>query len=275
MSEDVAQQKQRLLRTPVSGLTLCETVTNYFLWDGAGHRNGISLQGFFNLNQTILEKEERFIVAADGRRGFSVSSDTWKIFRRFLIDAGFTHKDWMMLLPVIMGQNDYHSLGREQLAKVPLKLLYRFRPQSDTFQHLTAVITKRSWDSLSDAEKDAMLTVPVGKLLQITIDDVRAGFFFTGTFKKRHMISLEQAKGMIVMLKKIQMLLIREYRFDQTCGPFMLIDFAKIAFDRKGRIDPGQQSNLFDDAPRPDAHTDNFDRKDDPTVHLNEKLLGP
>ena len=124
MSEDVAQQKQRLLRTPVSGLTLCETVTNYFLWDGAGHRNGISLQGFFNLNQTILEKEERFIVAADGRRGFSVSSDTWKIFRRFLIDAGFTHKDWMMLLPVIMGQNDYHSLGREQLAKVPLKLLY-------------------------------------------------------------------------------------------------------------------------------------------------------
>ena len=120
-----------------------------------------------------------------------------------------------------------------------------------------------------------MLTVPVGKLLQITIDDVRAGFFFTGTFKKRHMISLEQAKGMIVMLKKIQMLLIREYRFDQTCGPFMLIDFAKIAFDRKGRIDPGQQSNLFDDAPRPDAHTDNFDRKDDPTVHLNEKLLGP
>jgi hypothetical protein len=279
------KNKQELLQTRINELWISDMVITWF----NQYSPCLTLGEFFALNHEFLFDDDKFIVGREGERGFGMKSSTWELFRRYLIQKGFTHNDFIMLLHRVDGEYLFESLNKEALKKIPFQKIGHLRSKSETFQIVSKLFTGKFSDELTDNEQRQAERVSVGKLLEISRDDIYGVFFYRDKLNNIVSITRNQAHVIMTSLDRIQLKL-KQYHLTSEDGPFMDICFSRMKFkvhptgkrDKRVPMErikyfPGSQGILDFTGGRPESLLNNvpYDSNSTTLVSLNEKLLGP
>lgn len=179
MSADKEIRKKHFLQTQMNRLGFGGAFNKIFedSYSGRAQRidqsDVITLQEFFDLNQSLAYTND-FFVCDKVRKGMYVSptSIVYKRFVEFLINNGFTYKDWINLLPKTKRVQggvtfDLSLLSKEQVLRCTIQSVTGINTDSSFYHDLIEVVKGvRSEDYFG-------ISVTVKELLSMTYKEIQ------------------------------------------------------------------------------------------------------
>jgi hypothetical protein len=220
MSE-TEQNKRKLLQTPMNELKMNYIILKWFQVDVVGNKSlAMTLQEFFNANQALLGYTERFIINKKGELGFIEGSQAWKELKKVLLSFGFTHHDWIMLLPKVGNDYLWEMLDKDQRVMIPFTNVCVINSKGETARYLGRILSKKGKD---------LFKISIAQLLETTREDIYTGFFIEDEAKRVTVRTPIQIRDLWRCFERIQKTF-RAHGFVEGDGEFMRINFLKKGF---------------------------------------------
>lgn len=209
MSVEIGNKKKQLLNSQMNRLGFKGAFNNYFEDNNSFRKQQripqeqvITLQEFFDLNKSLVFTNDFFICSKVDRKNpmiIKLDSVVYKKFKQFLIDNGFTHQDWINLLPKTKRLQggltfDLSLLSKEQVLGCSIESATGINVSSHFYRRLFQVIKN------TELERPYCNRLTVRELLQITdtqIDEVFGHKYSFGDHKGDTRRSFENTFGLI------------------------------------------------------------------------------
>lgn len=212
-------QENTLLNTPIDKLGLGPLVGRWFTQTECGQPLQIpamTIAQFFKANNRFVGVGEKFVCSNQGDLGFTQST-SFKKLRTFFLDAGFSHKDWVMLLPKSNRKYRFSLLSKEQIMTLPFYQICGLKHNTPSFEALAGILVGPA----NDGRNAKQLQVSVRELLTITRAHLHQVFF-----GGEQPMDYGEVQTLIQLVhtaqKKLQML-----GFSAKDGPFMSVSFKR------------------------------------------------
>lgn len=221
------KNKKKILCTPVNQLVTSIKITGY------AARNSwtvMTTQEVFNANQSLKANKEviKCFKDADGnsRGSFIKDSKKWRALRNVLLENGFTHKDWLMLLPETGNPKyfDISLLSKTQLMKLPFRQVCEMKPSGLAYCALADFIHPETNGTVHQNREDheEFLNIAVHELLKIGYEEAEKIINAQGTFGMNSKDAITFRKALYLAQEKLV-----KYGFTMDDGSFMKAYFDK------------------------------------------------
>ena len=210
------ENKKRLLELPMNKLGITGGFNGWFYNKHIEQQEVITLIEFISLNQHLKNGNERFICWRNDeikkklriRDGFIKNSASFKKLKRLLLENGFDHQDWILLLSEIETPKglvpNYALLDKKSLIELSLLKVTDIKENCWPASNLHIFI--------AEVESDFYQPILVKDIL--VLNGKKIDSMFTRGYGSRTM-----EKTLISIQKKF-----REYGLSKEDGPFMSLN---------------------------------------------------